>query len=176
LRIAVEDIPEGVSTIEHKFGPEDIALEAEGICFISPVNARLKLFKQRDTVFVNAELSVAFELECARCLSPVRRILEGTLESQYSPLPKTAWELQDDIGIGYYSDEYIDLADDFRESLLLELPVRVVCSENCRGLCPRCGQNLNEKECGCSSEPEEVQTSRFADLVKTLGIDRKLEV
>lgn len=172
MRIAVEDIQEGVSDLEFACGSEEIGLEAEGVRFISPVTARLKLFKQTDKVFVKAEFSVAIEMECARCLSPVQRVLEGSLENQYQPLPKTSRNLLDDIGIGYYSGEYIDLSDDFREGFLLELPAKVLCSEDCAGLCPHCGRNLNEGKCNCRLEPEEVPTSKFAELIRTLEINR----
>ena len=188
LKIAVEDIREGVSNLELTCRPEEIGLEeycgrdarAPDVRFTGPVTARLKLFKQSDKVFIKAELSVAIELECARCLSPVQRILEGTLENQYRPLPKMAGHRLsgsfalplDDIGIGYYSDEYIDLSDDFRESLLLELPARILCSEDCRGLCPHCGQNLNEGRCNCCSESEEARTPKFADLIKMLEVNK----
>jgi uncharacterized protein len=147
LRIEVKNMREGVSTLELTCGPEEIGLESEGVRFIGLITARLKLTRTGDKIFVKAELSVAMELECARCLSPVQRTLQGTLENQYRPLPKMAEHglsgsalPLDDIGIGYYSGEYIDLSDDFRESLLLELPERVLCSEDCGGLCPYCGQ------------------------------------
>ena len=172
MRIAFDDIPQGVSTLESKCGAEEIGLEAEGVSFIDPIIARLKLFRQGDEVFVEADLSVAMELECARCLCPIHRVLEGALENQYQPLPKEARDILDDIGIGYYVGEYIDLSDDVRESLLLEVPARVLCSENCEGLCSHCGQNLNEEKCNCCSKPEEVRTSKFAELIKMLEIDR----
>ena len=103
-------------------------------------------------------------------------ILEGAFENQYQPLPKTTRNLLDDIGIGYYSEDHLDLSDDSRESLLLELPAKILCSENCRGLCPRCGANLNEGKCDCCLEAEETRTSKFAELIKMLEIDKKLEV
>ena len=176
LRIALEDIREGVSDLELTCGPEEIGLEdyrgrdghVPDVCFTGCVTARLKLFKQSDKVFVRAELSVDIQVECARCLSPVQRTLEGASENQYRPLPKMVQYPLDAIGIRYYSGEYIDLSDDFRESLLLELPTRILCSEDCKGLCPYCGKNLNEGECNCCPELEEVQVSGFADLIKML--------
>jgi uncharacterized protein len=172
LRIALEEIPEGVSTLELKCKPVEIGLEADDVYFNDPVIAKLKLFRQIDIVFINAEISVAIELECARCLKPVPMILEGNLENQYSPMPKFPAELIDDIGIGYYSGEYIELSEDFRESLLLELPFRVLCSEDCRGLCPNCGQDLNEENCNCKLESVEVANSKFALLAKILETKR----
>jgi len=168
LNIAVEDIREGVSTLEFSCGPEEIGLEAENIRFIGPVVAKLRLFKQIDKVFIEAELTVSIEFGCARCLEPVEVILRGTSENQYRPLPKNAKETLDYIGIGYYSGDNIDLSENFRESILLELPAKVLCSENCRGLCPSCGENLNEGRCNCRLEPEEIRSSKFAELASFL--------
>lgn len=170
MRIAFDHVPYGVSTVEVTCGSEEIHLESDGVRFTGPIVAKLRLFKQNDEVFVNAELSVAIELECARCLSPVHRILGGTSENQYRPLPEAARYLLDDMGIRYYSGEYIELSDDFRESLLLEIPPRALCSEDCKGLCPHCGQDLNKGECNCHLESEEVRTSKFADLIKMLEL------
>jgi uncharacterized protein len=172
LRIALEKIPEDVSTLELTCNPTDIDLELDGVNFIAPVTAKLKLFRQIDKIFINGELTVAIELECARCLKPVPMILKGMLENQYSPVPKMPFDLLDDIGISYYSGEYIELSDDIRESLILELPFRVLCLEDCKGLCIKCGQNLNQKKCDCQLEPEEALNSKFTLLAKILETKR----
>ncbi|MFC1714159.1 DUF177 domain-containing protein [Candidatus Poribacteria bacterium] len=176
MRIAIENIPESVSNLELTCEIEELDLESEVVRFTGRVTVKLNLFKHDDNVYIKAKSSVAVESECARCLSPVRRILEVISENQYQPVPKIPRHLMDDIGIRYYSEEYIDLSEDLRESFLLEVPVRVLCSEDCEGLCPNCGQNLNEEKCDCRLEPEEPQTSKFADLVKMLEIKGKLEV
>jgi len=174
LRIVFEEIEEGNSARELDFRPEDIALESELVKFIGPVKAMMTMFKQDDNVYIKAELSVLIEAECARCLKPVRETLKGTLENQYQP--ESTREDFDDIGIAYYSGEYVELSDDFRESLLLELPTRILCSEDCKGLCHQCGQNLNEGKCSCLPETEPVRASKFAELFESLEIKKKLEV
>jgi uncharacterized protein len=176
LRIPVEDIPEGVSTLELKCDAEEIDLEEEGVSFAGPITVGLKLFKQNDRIYLKADLLIPIESKCAKCLTTVHGVVKGAFENQYRPLPKETRYVMDDIGIRYYSDEYIDLSDDVKESFFLELPTRIVCSEDCKGLCPKCGQNLNEVECSCCLQPEEVQTSKLADMIKMLEIDKKLEV
>lgn len=168
MRLLLEEIPEGVSNLKIKCSPAEIDLESDGIYFNDPVIAKLKLFKQIDKVFIKAELSVDIDLECARCLSPIHTILKGSFENQYMPMPKIQSGIMDDIGICYYTGDCIELSDDFRESLLLELPIRILCSENCKGLCPKCGQNLNDGKCDCKLEFVEVQKSKFALLAKIL--------
>ena len=176
LRITIRDIQEGVSTLESTSKAEEIGLEAEGVCFAGPVAATLRFFRQGDDVLVKAELSVGTKSECARCLDPVHSILKGVAENQYRPLPEVPQHAMDDVGIRYYREEEIDLSDDFREGLLLELPAKTLCSEDCKGLCPHCGQNLNEGTCDCCPEHEEVRTSEFMDLIKALKVNGKLGV
>jgi len=113
---------------------------------------------------------VEIESECGRCLKTVRKLLEVDSQNQYRPLTKTDQGEIDDIGIRYYSEEYIDVSEDIREMFLLEAPPKVLCSEDCKGLCPGCGQDLNEEECNCSLMSEEEPDSKFADLVKMLNI------
>jgi len=169
VRIEIEEIQEGASVLEFECKPEEIGLEADGVYFAESVTASLKFFRQIDKIFIKGDISVAVESECVRCLDPVHSVLKASLEIQFRPLPKTVRYPLDDIGIGYYSEDYIDLSDEFRESLLLELPMVILCSEDCKGLCPHCGQNLNRGKCNCS-EPEEVRLSKFAELVRSLEI------
>ena len=176
MRIAIEDIPMGVSNLQLTCGFEELGLKAEEVRFTGVVTVELDIFKHEDNVFVKAKSSVAIESECARCLSPVHQILEAFSDNQYQPLPKIVQYQLDDIGIRYYVEEYVDLSEDIRESLLLEVPARILCSENCEGICSHCGQNLNEGKCDCHLEPESTQASKFADLVKMLEIKGKLEV
>ncbi len=176
MRIAIEDIPAGVNKLELTCEVEELDLKSEGVRFTGVVSVKLNLFKHEDNVFVKSESSVAIESECARCLNTVHQVLEASSENQYQPLPKIARYQLDDIGIKYYTEEYIDMSEDLKENLLLEVPARILCSENCEGLCPHCGQNLNEGKCDCRLEPEQIQDSKFADLAKMLEINGKLEV
>lgn len=171
MKIELKNIPDDISALELSCKPEEIALEAEGVKFTGLVFAKLRFFRQPDTIFVNGDLSVDIELECDRCLCPVNSVLKGILEIQYRPMPKFSHEATDYEGIGYYSEDHIDLSDDIRESFLLEMPYGILCSEDCKGLCRKCGQNLNKGKCDCVLEPEEeAPVSKFAELIKKLEI------
>ena len=176
MRISIDNIRDGVSTMEFDCKPDEIDLELESVSFVGSVSASLKLVKQDVNVYIQARMSVVMETECARCLKPVRRTLKATSENQYEPLPDLTGKPQEEIGIRYYSDEYIDLSEDLRENLLLEVPARVLCSDDCKGLCPHCGQDLNTGKCNCSLESEEVKTGKFAEFARSLELKRKLEV
>lgn len=171
LRLKIDEIPEGSTTHDLECKPEEIDLEFEGVSFISNVKINLSLFRQITTIFVKAVTSVEAEFECGRCLEQVFMKLEAVTQIQYSPLPKIAYEQIEAIGIGYYIDEYIDLSDEIRESLLLELPMTVLCSEDCEGLCPQCGQNLNRVKCDCI-KPEVLNDNKVSVFAKLLEIKK----
>lgn len=176
LRIIVDEIPEGISYQNLRCEPNDIELDSdEDFYFIGPVLVELGLYRQINTIFIKFSMTVEVESECFRCLNKVHLTLKAKSEVQYKPLPKIEHNRIYDIGIGYYHDDYIDIAEEVRESLLLELPMMVLCSEDCKGLCQHCGKNMNTGECDCAKE-EDIPISKFAEIIKTLEIKKKLEV
>jgi len=175
LRLMLDTIKEGTSSLDLECSPEELGLEFEGACFTDNVIINLKLYRQNSEIYVKASMFVDVEMECSRCLAPVSMTIEATSGIQYSPLPKFERDQIDAIGIGYYSEEYIDLSDELGESIFLEIPMTVLCSEDCKGFCPKCGKNLNLEECDCS-ETEELSDSKLAVLAKLLDIKGKLEV
>ena len=100
-----------------------------------------------------------FEVPCARCVEPVDVPLSGDFDLIFRPLGADAGAPERSITapeteIGYYQGDSLLLEDVLREQVLLSLPVRALCKPDCKGLCPRCGQNRNTQECSC----EESQT------------------
>ena len=89
-----------------------------------------------------------FELLCARCVEPVATPLGGNFDLLFRPQAADADAGErsitpDETEIGYYEESGLSLEDVVREQVLLSLPSRTLCKEDCKGLCPRCGQNLN---------------------------------
>lgn len=174
LRIAIDKIPEGMSYFAPECDPTDMDLDMEGFYFRDPVKINLEIFRHVTRIFVKFRISTIVQAECVRCLKLVKTKIDIVTEVQYRPMPKLAEDIIDDIGIGYYSDEYLDFTDEVRDSLILELPMRVVCSEDCKGLCPHCGKDLNLGPCDC--DREELSLSRFASMIRSLDLKRKLGV
>ena len=101
-----------------------------------------------------------FTLLCARCVEPVETPLAGNFDLIFRPHSVDAESGEraitpDETEIGYYDESGLSLEDVVREQVLLSLPPRTLCSEDCKGLCPRCGQNLNLAACSCdpSTDP-----------------------
>jgi len=122
---------------------------------------------------VRGDFSTEIEIRCARCIEPVPTRIGGDFDLLYRPLGVDAGHDERSISeaeteIGYYSGEGIQLEDVLREQVLLALPLRTVCSESCRGLCPGCGKNLNTEACTCGEQPPDPRWAVLADIKNKL--------
>ena len=118
---------------------------------------------------LRGRLSAGLELQCARCLEPVKQDVEREFELLYRPLGADAG--RDELSvtaaeadIGYYQGDGILLEDVLREQVLLALPLKVTCREDCKGLCPHCGKNLNQEQCSCNVPMEDPRWAALKDV------------
>ena len=126
-----------------------------------------------EDIRVVGDFSTEIEVRCARCVEPVPTKLGGDFDLLYRPLGVDAGKDERSISeaeteIGYYSGNGIELQDVLREQILLALPAKIVCNESCRGLCARCGKNLNVESCACEEEPPDPRWAALADLKNKL--------
>jgi DUF177 domain-containing protein len=118
---------------------------------------------------VQGELATSVETVCARCLEPVTREVARPFELLYRPRGVDAGReeisvTQAEAEIGYYVGDGVELADILREQILLEVPMKVVCREECKGLCPSCGHNLNQGACHCPPAVSDPRWQALKDL------------
>src|SRR5579884_1105471 len=109
------------------------------------------------------------EVACARCLEPVEHALKGDFDLIFRPLGVDSGASEhsistDETEIGYYQKSGLVLEDVLREQVLLSLPARTLCRQDCKGLCPRCGRNLNNEPCVCEDQPSDPRWSALSDL------------
>lgn len=108
-----------------------------------------------EEIHLQGRLVGEFEFSCARCLEPVRREVRREFNLSYRPVGsiRTEEELHlsnADLDVGFYRGDGLFLADVLAEQVNLEIPVKTLCSEECKGLCPSCGANRNRQLCRCS--------------------------
>jgi uncharacterized protein len=120
-------------------------------------------------ILVQGSLRAQTTLACARCLEPVAMTLAVELEEVYSPtidILTGKGIVPEDEDRALWIDEHhiLDLTEVLRQDVLIAMPLHVLCKEDCRGLCPTCGQNLNEGPCGCEPEAD----ARWGPLVALL--------
>lgn len=131
MKIKINDISEEGITLAESLNPQQMGLETPWIHFLSDVGLEAVFQKERETVWVEAKVSGRMEQTCGRCLEPYSGDYSEAFHLDYST--KDLLEL--------------DVTDDIRQEILLSYPVRLLCREDCKGLCPTCGNNLNERRC-----------------------------
>jgi uncharacterized protein len=123
---------------------------------------------------LSGELSTSLELLCARCLEPVTQDVSHKFDLLYRPLGADAGREELSVTgaeaeISYYQGEGLLLEDAIREQVLLAVPLKVICRENCKGLCPHCGANQNVERCSCAEPVEDPRWTPLKDLRSKLG-------
>ena len=122
---------------------------------------------------LQGDLSTRLELACARCLDPVVQTVERAFDLLYRPLGTDAGneELSVTVAeaeVGYYTGEGLALEDVLSEQVLLTVPLKVVCREDCRGLCPVCGKNRNTEPCACVQPQQDPRWAALKDIREKL--------
>jgi uncharacterized protein len=110
-----------------------------------------------------------FQVPCARCVEPVEIPLSADFDLIFRPAEADSEALERSITapeteIGYYQGDSLLLEDVLREQVLLALPVRTLCKPDCKGLCPRCGENRNSHPCNCEEGPSDLRWEALAGL------------
>jgi len=168
MLISIRELEQHEVTFSQQFRPEVIdygpdvrqrtALQTEGRAEL--VEERRGHGKALEDIRVVGDFSTQLELRCARCLEPVLRDVAGDFDLVYRPLGADKGMEERSIrgaeaDIAYYQGEGLLLEDLLREQVLLAMPLKAVCSEACKGLCPRCGKNLNVEACACQPVPDQ---------------------
>ena len=144
--------------------------------FLKPLNFRLKAFRVRELFEVQGTFRTSVRLPCSRCLKDFDTPLASDFELTYTkevPGLMDVFEDEDielrveEIGMIYFKGEEINLQQGIQEQVVMAFPLQLLCDKNCKGLCPKCGSNLNRGDCGCKREPV---SNKFAAL-KNLKLD-----
>jgi uncharacterized protein len=118
---------------------------------------------------LKGSFSGRFQVPCARCVEPVEIPLAADFDLIFRPAAADSEATERSITapeteIGYYQKDSLLLEDVLREQVLLSLPVRTLCKPDCKGLCPRCGENRNIQPCSCDEGPSDPRWQALAGL------------
>lgn len=118
---------------------------------------------------VHGSIDVQVEAPCDRCLEPVRFPVKDHFDLVYVPASEAAVGGEEkidptEVEVGYYERGGISLDDVLLEVVLLALPMRLVCSEECKGICPVCGQNRNQRACGCRTTAADDRWNQLKNI------------
>jgi uncharacterized protein len=118
---------------------------------------------------VVGKLAGSFEMPCSRCLEPVTAQVKNDFDLLYRPLKAGTQGEEVSISeaeteIGFYQGDGLDTADVVKEQVMLALPLKVLCKQECQGLCPQCGKNRNLGRCDCGEERPDPRWSALSGL------------
>jgi uncharacterized protein len=159
------DLSPGKIDFESKITQASV-LHAEG-------SARL-LNRSVGEIRVEGTLRVDVEGICDRCVEPAIYAVENRFDLVYMPSAKDSAGGEREIDqaaveVGFYEGSGLELNDILREVVLLALPMQMVCREDCKGICPTCGQNRNQQDCGCHPELADDRWSKLKALRAEIG-------
>ncbi|HEX6925520.1 MAG TPA: DUF177 domain-containing protein [Longimicrobiaceae bacterium] len=159
------DVARGEARVEGQILPSDPLWEGSEVKLEGPLRVDLRAQSVGEGVLVRGEMKVRLALECRRCLEPVVRELDDEVTLLFEPLNgEEVADLEGEVYPLPARGDYVDLGPPLREELILRLLDYVVCSESCRGLCPKCGANLNDGTCDCVPEEESSPWSALKKL------------
>ena len=170
--IDINKIDEDGLSFEGKLDLSDLNDGAGQAICAAQVRVRGSVERNGETVDLTARLNASVRLSCARCLEsfdlPVDREFVLRLVAE-EPGPKAAKDPDADDTVFQAPEGRADLREIATEQIYLSLPMRSVCREDCKGLCPACGANRNVDECGCPQEPEDPRLAPLRELQQRLS-------
>ena len=166
LRV-LESLPAHVILREEA---DRLDVHVDGASFLGKVKAELDIVPGDQFYYCRGVAVCEAELACSRCLDPYRVTLRGEVEFS---IRETAGEKAadaDETAVNEFlvplGTAEIDVTGPVREGLILELPLKPLCREECRGLCPVCGVNRNERACDCKVEKTDSRWDALRDLLE----------
>ena len=134
-------------------------LAQESVSIEGPVVGNVRVFRAARIIEAEGHVAAQLVSACGRCLAPVETTLSvpftlSYVEHQGSRETETAEEVElneDDLGLISYEGKEIDLRHDIDQELVMAIPLQLLCDDRCKGLCPSCGQNLNQAQCSCEA-------------------------
>ena len=164
MQLELKDIKGGKLEQEYSccltdFPELNLLAKDGGPRFSEPLVFNLRLQKTGKFVEVDGHLDAVVSLNCGRCLQSFDQSLSESFSVTFVPRQKeneTDEDIElkaDELGLVAYNDETLELGDTLQEQLLLAVPISPLCQQDCKGLCPECGTNLNIETCHCSRKP-----------------------
>lgn len=168
MRIDVRELELGPLTLSGEVSQRELKLDPDEILILGKILVELTAERQLQDVRVRGQFEAEVQLSCSRCLEPVRIPLVTRFDQFYEsnaahPLVGEIALQERDTEIAFFSGDFIEVNDIVREQILLALPMKTICWEDCKGLCPHCGKSKNYENCDCDRL---LVDPRLAELLK----------
>ena len=132
------------------------AIDREPLLSLTPVRVSGEVSRIERGYALDARLSYSGELECSRCLAAYPFVVDDAFAIVLCPRKPSGDEEvsleKDDLDVSFYDDAAVPVEPIVEERIQILLPMKPLCREDCKGLCPQCGEDWNVRECGCVAE------------------------
>lgn len=149
--------------IEGELEKNALNINGRRISFSKPIEYEGDIYRTQGDKILHVNIHYEYEEACGRCLNSFAKegdtILSGRLIRNSDEV------LDEEDEVIYYDGEELDITEDIMDMVILSLPMKPLCSDKCRGLCPKCGINLNEEECDCVLEEIDPRLEKLKEFV-----------
>lgn len=149
LSFEVKNIPPEGLRVKGSLAIKDLDLQRDGITFPGPLTYSLMIRIVTGEFIATGTFSQPARMQCSRCLRPIEREI-SIKDYSYN------------VQVG--EAQIIDLTPSIREDIMFALPLKPLCKEDCKGMCPTCGKNLNSGSCSCTREKGDERWSALENL------------
>jgi uncharacterized protein len=169
MRIELDKLEGNSGNFAHVYEPAELILDEEQVRLLEPLEVRGRVNRRSHEVQLRGTVRARAEVDCDRCLQSVEVPVETSFDVKYISADdyratETVELQEEDLSVAVFEDATIDIDELVREQVLLALPTRALCSEECKGLCPVCGANKNSRPCACETREIDPRWSGLKDL------------
>jgi uncharacterized protein len=169
MRIDLEKLDETGGKFSRTYETDDLTFDEHDLTLIEPVTVDGRIRRKGVEVELRGQLRTKIAVACGRCLKSVELPIEVAFTERFTPA--VTWKneeqhelTEEDLDLSAFDGEGIELDDLVKEEILLAMPGHVVCRDECKGLCPNCGVDLNAGSCNCSTKQIDSRWEKLKDL------------
>lgn len=153
----------GRINIQGDINMPDADFLGERYHFDRPLEIEGSISNNGQSLILSAQCSGSMLTQCARCLKDITVPVKFTVDEN---LAQNDGQLSEDTDVILFEDTVIDIDDIIANNFLMNISGKYLCSDDCKGLCPKCGANLNEGSCGCSDDEIDPRWAALVDIME----------
>jgi len=169
MRLDLSQVRTGREHYEKVYDPGMFSADREAFQVVAPVALSFDILKDKEQFHLTGTIRTTLELPCSRCLEAFTSPVDASFDLRYQPHALNTGNdereiEEDDLSTAFYENDEIDLGQLMREQFYLSVPMKPLCQDDCRGLCPVCGTNLNRGTCACKQDWEDPRLAVLRNL------------
>ncbi len=172
MRLELDKLLEKKGTFAHAYRLDELSLEEENMRLTAAPEVTGRITRDGLRFRLRGKITAQAEVDCDRCLTAIAVPVETEFDVTYVPQADYAAEekaelQEEDMTLSVLEGEAIDVDELVREQVMLALPTRALCRDDCKGLCPVCSINKNTDACACESKEIDPRWAALKNLVNS---------